>query len=70
MKAIEAFQTADGKIFATQEEASHHEMALSKNDMVEDFLKSSKNRFVALPQKSIARQTIVAWELWKKENVE
>ena len=68
MKSIEAFQTKDGKIFATQEEAKHHEMVLSKTDMVEDFLKSSMNKFVALPQKSIARQSIVAWELWKKEH--
>lgn len=69
MKTVEAFQTRDGKIFATHEEAKHHEMMLSKSDMVEDFLKSAMNKFVASPQKSIARQTVVAWELWKKENV-
>jgi hypothetical protein len=68
MKSIQAYQSSDGKIFATEEEAKKHEMHLLKNDMVDEFLKSSHNFYVALPQKSIARQAIISWELWKKEN--
>lgn len=68
MKPIQAYQSSDGKIFATEEEAKKHEMFLSKNDIVDEFLKSSSNSYVALPQKSIARQAIINWELWKKDN--
>lgn len=68
MKQVQAYQSSDGKIFATEEEAKKHEMYLSKHDMVDEFLKSSHNHYVALPQKSIARQAIINWELWKKEN--
>jgi hypothetical protein len=68
MKPIQAYQTKDGKVFASEEEAKQHEMFLSKNDVIEEFLNGIMNPYVALPQKSIARQSIINWELWKKEN--
>lgn len=68
MKTIQAFQTKDGKVFTSEEEAKRHEMFLSQHDVIDDFLKSILNPYVALPQKSIARQSIINWELWKKEN--
>lgn len=68
MKTITAFQAKDGKLFDNEEEAKRHEMFLSKHDVIDEFLKSIFNPYVALPQKSIARQAIINWELWKKEN--
>ena len=68
MKTITAYQTKDGKLFDSEEEAKKHEMFLSKHDVIDEFLKSILNPYVALPQKSIARQAIINWELWKKEN--
>ena len=68
MKKIEAYQTSDGQLFSTEEDAKRHEMHLSKFDLIDEFLKSSLNTFTAIPQKSIARKSIMSWELWKKEN--
>lgn len=68
MKPIQAFETTDGKIFPTEDEAKRHEMFLSQYDVIDEFLKSTFNPYVAVPQKSIARQSIINWELWKKEN--
>lgn len=68
MKKIEAYQTKDGKMFASEDEAKRHEMFLSQHDIVDEFLKSILNPYISLPQKSIARQSIINWELWKKEN--
>lgn len=68
MKKIEAYQTKDGKMFASEDEAKRHEMFLNQHDIVDEFLKSILNPYISLPQKSIARQSIINWELWKKEN--
>lgn len=68
MKSITAFQTKDGKLFDNEDDAKKHEMFLSKHDIIDEFLKSILNPYVALPQKSIARQAIINWELWKKEH--
>lgn len=68
MKTITAYQTKDGKIFDSEEEAKRHEMFLSKHDIIDEFLKSSLNPYVAIPQKGMARQSIINWETWKKEN--
>jgi hypothetical protein len=68
MKQIKAFVTEDGKIHATEEDAKRHEMALSKHTIIDEFLNSSANQYTATAQKSIARQSIINWELWKKDN--
>jgi hypothetical protein len=68
MKTIQAFQTTDGKVFTSEEDAKKHEVFLSQHDVIDNFLKSHLNTYIALPQKSIARQAIINWELWKKEN--
>ena len=68
MKSITAYQTSDGKIFTTEEEAKKHEKFLEHGDVVEDFLRSNLNPYVAAVQKSIARNTIINWELWKTKN--
>ena len=68
MKSITAYQTSDGKIFTTEEDAKKHEKFLEHSDVVEDFLRSDLNPYVAAVQKSIARNTIINWELWKTKN--
>jgi hypothetical protein len=42
-------------------------MALSKHTAIDDFLNSTANPYTATPQKSIARQSIINWEIWKKD---
>jgi hypothetical protein len=65
MKQIKAYVTEDGKIHATEDAAKRHEMALSQHDLIDEFLNSKSNLYTATPQKSIARQSIINWELWK-----
>lgn len=67
MKQIKAFVTEDGKLHPTEEAAKRHEMALSKHSLIDDFLNGPMNPYTATPQKSIARQSIINWEIWKKD---
>lgn len=67
MKTIKAFVTEDGKLHASEEDAKRHEMALSKHTLIDDFLNGPSNPYTATPQKSIARQSIINWEIWKKD---
>jgi hypothetical protein len=68
MKTISAFQTSDGKIFAIESEAQRHEKFLQHRNVVEDFLNSELNNYKNFAQKSIARNTVINWELWKTKN--
>lgn len=68
MKSINAFQTSDGRVFTIEEEAKKHEKFLEHRNVVEEFLASDLNPYVASVQKSIARNTVVNWELWKIKN--
>jgi hypothetical protein len=69
MKTISAFQTSDGKIFGVESEAQKHEKFLEHRNVVEEFLNSELNRYKTITQKSIARNTVIDWELWKTKNV-
>jgi hypothetical protein len=69
MKTIQAFVTDDGKLFPNEQQAAYHEMFLNKQQVVEDFLTSDLNVYLGQAQKSIARNTIINWELWKAKNV-
>jgi len=69
MKTIQAFVTDDGKLFPNEQQAAYHEMFLSKQQVVEDFLASDLNVYLGQAQKSIARNTVINWELWKAKNV-
>jgi len=68
MKTISAFQTSDGKIFAIESEAQRYEKFLQHRNVVEDFLNSELNNYKNFAQKSIARNTVINWELWKTKN--
>lgn len=68
MKQIKAFITEDGKLHPTLEAAHRHEMALLKHTEIDEFLMSPANKYSSIAQRSIARQSIISWELWKKDN--
>ena len=68
MKTITAFQTSDDMLFSTKESAEKHEMMLSKENGIDDFLDSDINPYKGHAHRSMARNTIVSWELWKAKN--
>lgn len=70
MKPIKAFMTEDGAIHHSEEDAQRHEMVLSKHAVIDEFLASKLNPYQATPQKAIARQSVINWELWKKDHAE
>lgn len=64
MKTISAFQTSDGKVFIAESDAKKHEKFLEHRNVVEDFLNSDLNPYKTIAHKSIARNTVINWELW------
>lgn len=68
MRQVNAYRTSDGKLFETLELAERHEYMLIRSDIVNDFLNSSSNNYKGVPQKAIAMNTIMNWELWKVKN--
>ena len=68
MKTITAFMTEDGRIYQSEVEAQRHEIELSKHAIIDQFLASKDNPYTSIPQKGISRQSIIGWELWKKNN--
>ena len=68
MKAINAFQTSDGNLFASEREAEKHEMSLSKRSIIEDYLDSDLNAYTGHAQRGMARVAVINWELWKVKN--
>lgn len=68
MKQVTAYETSDGKIFNTEREAILHESSLDKAHEVDCFLLSDFNCYKALPQRVIARSSILNWEAWKENN--
>jgi hypothetical protein len=65
MDIISAFKTRDGKIFETKFEADMHEMHLAKRDVFEEFLNSDFNPYQSIPQKALARNVVINWELFR-----
>ena len=68
MKPVKAFQTSDGTLFSASEAAEKHEMMLSKESVVDEFLDSKLNPYTGHAHRSMARNTVVNWELWKSKN--
>lgn len=69
MEKIQAFKTSDGSLFDDKTKAERHELFLKKDMIVEEFLDSDLNPYGG-PQRVIARNTIINWELWKVKNAE
>jgi hypothetical protein len=70
MEKIEAFRASDGTLWENKDKAERHELFLQKDMIVEEFLDNDINPYKALAQRSIARTTIINWELWKNKNAE
>ena len=68
MEQVKAFRTGDGKLFDDSLQADRHELFLKKQMIVEEFLDGELNPYQNIAQKSIARTTIINWELWKIKN--
>lgn len=68
MKTINAFQTADGRVFTDEHEAKKHEKFLEHRNVVEEFLNSELNQYKTIVHKAVARNAIISWELWKIKN--
>ena len=69
MEKIQAYKTSAGKLFDDSLQAERHELFLKKQMIVEEFLSGELNPYQAIAQRSIARSTIINWELWKIKNV-
>jgi hypothetical protein len=69
MEKIQAFKTSDGSLFDDKLKAERHQLFLKKDMIVEEFLDSDLNPYTG-PQRVIARNTIINWELWKVKNAE
>ena len=68
MKLISAYQTSDGQLFSTEEPAEKHEMLLSKENVIDDFLNNDINPYKGQAHRSMARNIIASWELWRSKN--
>lgn len=68
MKQVSAYLTSDNKLFETKELAERHEYMLVRSDIVNTFLNSPSNNYKGIPQRAIAQNTILNWELWKIRN--
>ena len=68
MKTVNAFETSDGTLFASEIEAEKHEMALSKRNIIEEYLDSDLNAYTGHAQRGMARVAVINWELWKVKN--
>ena len=69
MENVVAFKTSDGTRFETQEQAERHQEFLKHSDVIEKFLDSDLNPYSG-PQRVIARNTIINWNLWNTKNAE
>ena len=67
MEQVKAFRTTDGTLFDTADQAEKHEAFLQHSNVVEEFLDGELNPYNG-PQRVIARNSIINWELWKTKN--
>jgi hypothetical protein len=68
MEQVQAYKTSDGKLFDDSLQAERHNIFLKKQMIVDEFLDSNLNPYYAMAQKTIARSSIINWELWKIKN--
>lgn len=66
MHEIKAYQTKDGRIFSTAEEARDHEESIEWDKVIGVFMDSPYCPY-RHPQLSMVRKTIIAWERWKAD---
>jgi hypothetical protein len=64
MQEITAYQSKDGKIFSTIEEAVGYEETMKWGKEIDRFTKSTFCPYTGM-QLSMVRKTIIAWERYK-----
>ena len=69
MEQVKAFKTSDGTLFDSAAQAEKHEAFLQHSNVVEEFLDGDLNPYSG-PQRVIARNSIINWELWKSKNAD
>lgn len=67
METINVFKTKDGQLFETLMEAEHHEMFLINDDTIVRFINSDFNPYQSGPTRSIVKNSVVNWELFKSK---
>lgn len=67
MKAIEAYETDDGKIFSTITEAKIHEETQEYMPEVTSFIDSEFCKYNNVSHRKILEKTLIAWIFWKKD---
>jgi hypothetical protein len=64
MREITAYETTDGKIFGTSDEASEHQAYLAIKPEIDLFLNSSYCKYNNCAHQKIVENTIIAWKAW------
>ena len=65
--SVMAYQTADGRLFKTQQEADKYETQLGKKPKIMDFLRSPDNTLQKIVKdEEILLDFIGYWEQWQK----
>ncbi len=67
MKKVEAYQTKDGKIFASLTEAKVHEECEAIMPEIEAFIQSDACNYRSKAAKTIIKSAIISWVFWKAD---
>ncbi len=65
MKTIEAYQTDDGEVFKSVNDAKMHEELQAIMLEIEAFVASDACDYKGKQQKTIIKNSILAWNFWK-----
>ena len=68
MREITAYMTEDGKVWHEKKAADRHEEFLKHSNIVDQFLDSDMNQYRG-PQRVIAKNSIINWQMWSAKNV-
>lgn len=67
MKKVEAYQTDDGRVFASLTEARVHEECKTMMPEIEAFIQSDACKYKGKQQQPIIRNAILSWVFWKAD---
>lgn len=65
LKEVTVYQTTDGKMFGSVDEAMIHQGRLDYEAKIDEFLESEFNKYKSGVPRSFARAGILAWEAYK-----
>ena len=67
MQKIEVYKTTDGSLFENMTQARVHEEYMKHKPEIDAFIDSDSCKYNNSAQRSIVRQTILAWIFWKND---